>query len=160
MKCKNPSFVIFRRNNLRASITSGRMPINEDPFLNCQDLKPKMMQPKTSRLETNLPWETGLKSTVRKKALIYLLANVNCCKVGASFNRSILLHILHCLLVQFLILPLYAISLTLTSLLRFRKNSVVDDHSTPPSPHCPITLLHHGSSIFCCLSFSEGKHMH
>ena len=69
VKCKNPSFVIFSKKQF-AGINHiwSLVPINEDSFPNCQNLKPKMMQPKTSRLKTNL---TGLKST-RKHSFTHL----------------------------------------------------------------------------------------
>ena len=53
------------------------MPIDEDPFSNSQNLKPKMMEPEMCRFKTNIAWETGLKGAVGKEALIYPLAEIN-----------------------------------------------------------------------------------
>ena len=83
------------------------------PFPNSQTLEPKMMQPKTSCFETNLAWESRLKSAVWKKAL------VNSCEIRSSFNCSILSYVLHHFLVQFLIPPEYTRSLIIP-LQRFR----------------------------------------
>ena len=64
------------------------MPVNEDSFPNCQNLKPNMMQPKTSCLETNLTWETRLKSAVRKKALVYHLQKSTVVRLGRPFTAE------------------------------------------------------------------------
>ena len=116
--------------------------IDEYPFSKCQNLKAEMMEP----------------SQVRKKALNHPLAEGDCCKVGTTFHRNVNSYILHSLLVQFLVFPKNTASLV-APLLRFGKNSIVDQ-CTSPSSRCPGTLLHHGCSILCSFSFSKGKCTH